>query len=125
MKRLSRPRQVVIGLCALALIGIWSSCIYGLLAGVEVQGKVLSCSGFGRYRSCNVAWHHGSAHGVTNTDAFGSQPGDEMTLSVDPHSATATNWSAELFVALLLPLIALLGFWSYRLQRRSRMARSP
>lgn len=114
---------MILGICAVVLIGVWASCAYSLFAGVEVQGTVLSCSGVRNYRSCNVAWHHGSAHGVTNTDALGAQPGDSMTLSIDPHTATATNWSAELFVAVLLPLLVVFGIWSYRLQRRSRAAR--
>lgn len=111
-------------LCCLVALGIWVSCVYGLIAGVTVEGKVLSCSGFGNYRSCNVAWHNGSAHGVTNTDAFGSQPGDTMTLSLDPHTANATNWSAQLFVAVLVPLVVVFGVWSYRLRRRARAARA-
>jgi hypothetical protein len=115
-------RKWVASTLAVVMVGVWLSCLYGVIFGKEITAQVVSCSGFSTGRSCDVAWTYGTSHGVTSTDAVGAEPGGEMRVTYVP-GLGVTNLDSQVLVIILLPAVVLMS-WFTRAVRRRRERRT-
>jgi hypothetical protein len=76
---------------------------------------VLSCA----YRSCEVAWSYGNAHGIDSTDSAGGTPGGLMKVTYVPGWGV-TNLDTAVITVFLVPGAALIVWVKAVVQRRRR-----
>lgn len=98
-------------------MSLWAVCAYQVVAGETIYAQVLSC-GSGPDPSCDVAWSYGSAHGITNVEGDGYQPGRVMPLYYTPGIGITPRDDA-LIVTFVLPLAACAAIGSVLWRRRS------
>lgn len=122
-KRGSRTLGAILLCCVLLLLFVWVTSLYQLVAGHVVNARVLSC----HYKSCDVAWVDGNAHGVNSTDGLGARPGDVVKVfHVPGHGVTSregvllTVWLIPGFVVFIVGVVML----SRHAQRRRQASHS-
>jgi hypothetical protein len=114
-KRASRTLVGVLMCGVCLLLFVWLTSMYQLVAGHLVDARVLSC----HYKSCDVAWTDGNAHGVNSTDGLGARPGDVVKVfHVPGHGVTSRQ--GVLLTVWLVPVVAALVGGAVMLSLRAR-----
>ena len=114
-RRRSRLRKVILAICLIVIVGVWATSLYQVVAGQVIEARVLSCA----YRSCEVAWSYGNAHGIDSTDSVGGTPGGLMQVTYVPGWGV-TNLDTAVITIVLVPGAALIVWVKVLVQRRRR-----